>query len=108
MTTELRDNPDKSRFEIYDDGELAGFSDYQLAKDMIAIIHTEIDEAFGGRGLAKVLASEMLADVRARGLSVRPFCPYVRRTIERNPDMYLDLVRPADRARFDLPAEGEE
>lgn len=105
MATEVRDNPDKSRYEIFDDGELAGFSDYQLSKDMIAITHTEIDEAFGGKGLGKVLATDMLTQVRERGLAVRPFCPYVRRVIERNTDDYLDLVRPEDRSRFDLPEE---
>jgi predicted GNAT family acetyltransferase len=107
MATEVRDNPEKSRYEIYDDGELAGFSDYQLGKDMIAITHTEIDEAFGGKGLGKMLATDMLADVRTRGLALRPFCSYVRKVVERNTGQYLDLVRPEDRARFDLPEEAE-
>jgi uncharacterized protein len=107
MTTEVRDNTDRSRFEIFDDGELAGFSDYQLGTDMIAITHTEVDDAFSGRGLAKVLVTDMLDQVRGRELAVRPFCTYVRRTIERDTAQYLDLVRPEDRARFDLPDEAE-
>lgn len=105
MATEVRDNSAESRYEIHDDGELAGYSNYQLSKDMIAFTHTEIDDAFGGRGLGKVLVTGMLDQVRSRGLAVRPFCPFVRRTIERDTDGYLDLVRPEDRARFDLPEE---
>lgn len=102
MTTAVRDNTVKSRYEIYDP-ELAGFAEYQLGNDVIAFTHTEIDDAFNGRGLGKVLVSEMLADVRTRGLAVRPFCPYVRKVITQNQAEYLDLVRPEDRARFDLP-----
>lgn len=102
MTTAVRDNTEKSRYEIYDP-ELAGFAEYQLGKDMIAFTHTQIDDAFSGRGLAKVLVAEMLADVRERKLAVRPFCPYVRKVIAENQADYLDLVRPADRAQFDLP-----
>lgn len=107
MATEVRDNTEKSRFEVFEDGELAGFSDYQLGTDMIAITHTEVDEAFSGKGLAKVLVTDMLEQVRGRDLAVRPFCSYVRRTIERDTAQYLDLVRPEDRARFDLPEEAE-
>lgn len=99
----VRDNPDKSRYEIYDDDQLAGFTDYQLGSTVIAFTHTEVDEAFAGRGLAKILVTEALNDVRQRGLAVRPFCPYVRRVIAKNPDTYLDLVRAQDRERFDLP-----
>lgn len=106
MTATVRDNPQKSRYEIYD-GELAGFADYRLGKSVIAFTHTEIDEAFNGRGLAQLLVAEMLADVRRRGLAVRPFCPYVRKVIADNPSKYLDLVRPQDRARFGLPATTE-
>lgn len=102
MTTAVRDNPEKSRYEVFDP-ELAGFSEYQLGKSVIAFTHTEIDEAFGGRGLAKVLVTEALADVRERGMWVRPFCPYVRGVIEKNQADYLDLVRPEDRAQFNLP-----
>ena len=107
MAADVRDNPEKHRYEIHVDGALAGVIDYELGKDRIALLHTEIDDAFGGQGLGKVLVSGVLADVRARGLAVRPFCPYVRRTIQRNPDDYLDLVRPEDRSEFDLPEEGQ-
>lgn len=103
----VRDNPDEHRYEIYDDDQLAGFSEYKLGKDQIAFTHTEVDPAFGGRGLARKLVAEELADARRRGLGVLPFCPYVRKIIAGDPETYLDLVPAKERARFELPGHIE-
>lgn len=99
----VRDNPAQHRYEIYDGDQLAGFSEYKLTGSRIAFTHTETGDAFSGRGLARKLVAGELADARRRGLSVLPFCPYVRRVIAQNPDKYLDLVPARDRERFNLP-----
>lgn len=105
MTATVRDNPEKSRFDIFDDDEHAGFVEYRKKSDNVIVMpHTRVFDEFGGRGLARVLVTEALASVREQGLSVQPVCPYVRKVIAGDPDQYLDLVRPEDRARFDLPA----
>jgi predicted GNAT family acetyltransferase len=100
----VRDNPDKSRYEIYEGDELAAFVEYHLHADVIAFLHTETLEGFGGRGLASQLARETLDDARRRGLRVQPFCPFVRAFIKKHVDEYVDLVPEAERARFDLVA----
>ncbi|GGO00812.1 N-acetyltransferase [Microbispora rosea subsp. aerata] len=91
----VADNSEASRFEITVDGALAGFADYRLKGREISLTHTEIDPAFEGRGLGSALVRAALDAARDAGLSVLPFCPFVRRYIERHPG-YLDLV-PADR-----------
>lgn len=101
MSIVVRDNPQESRFEILVDDALAGFSVYELRDDVIAFIHTEIDEAYAGQGLAKILVTQALDTTRDTGLAVLPFCPYVRGFIQKNPD-YLDLVPEDQRARFKL------
>jgi predicted GNAT family acetyltransferase len=88
---EVRDNPGQHRFEIYDDGKLAGFARYQRRPGRVFFVHTEIDPAFEGRGLGGRLASGALDIVRASGERVVPLCPFVAHFIERNPD-YADLV----------------
>jgi predicted GNAT family acetyltransferase len=105
VTVTVRDNPSESRYEIYDDEQLAGFSDYKLTETKIAFTHTEVDPAFGGRGLAKQLVTEELDDARRRSLAVLPFCPYVRKVISENRPTYLNLVPAHDRARFQLTAD---
>ena len=43
--------------------------------------------------------------VRAGGLAVLPFCPFVRSFIAGHSDEYLDLVPGDLRGAFDLPAD---
>jgi len=92
-----------SRFEIHVDGCLAGFAQYRM-KDpgLIVFTHTEIDDAYEGRGLGSTLVRAALDAARDRGLAVRPDCPFVRAYIARHPDAYLDLVPEELRARLDL------
>lgn len=99
----VQEAPDKHRFEISVGGVLAGFTVYRASGDRYTFFHTEIDPAYGGRGLASVLIKQTLDEMRARNLSVLPQCPFVKRYISRHLD-YLDLVPAADRAAYDLPA----
>jgi hypothetical protein len=97
------DVPDRSRFEVHADGRLAGFAEYRF-KDpgLIVFTHSEIDDAFEGRGLGSTLVRGALDAARARGLAVRPDCPFVRGYIARHPDAYLDLVPEELRPRLGL------
>ncbi len=96
---EVRDRPDRSRYEVSVGGELAGVATYRLdeGRTEITLIHTEVDPAFRGRSLADRLARHALDDARERGLQVRPDCPFMRRFIKAHPE-YGDLV--ADWGRF--------
>ena len=90
--TEVRDNPDQHRFEIYDDdGRLAGFARYARRPGRIFFVHTEIDPAFEGRGMGSKLAAGALDAVRATGEHVVPLCPFVAHYIDTHP-AYADLV----------------
>jgi predicted GNAT family acetyltransferase len=95
------DAPDHGRFEIFVDGELAGFSEYVERPDVRVFPHTVIEEEFGGRGLATVLVRAALDQTRASGRSVLPLCPVVRGFIAKNPD-YLDLVPESRRGELGL------
>ena len=96
------DVAESSRFEIRVDGSLAGFAQYRM-KDprLIVFTHTEIDDAYEGRGLGSTLIRAALDTARSRGLAVRPDCPFVRAYIGRHSD-YLDLVPVDLRARLGL------
>jgi predicted GNAT family acetyltransferase len=97
------DAPDRSRFEVRVDGEVAGFTEYRRRPGLIAFIHTLIDPRFEGQGLGSELVRAALSQARSDGLSVLPFCPFVRSYIARHTE-YLDLVPEDVRAKFDLPA----
>ena len=101
MDVKVTDNPDKARFEIVADGELAGFVQYHLRDGVIAFTHTETDERFRGHGLASQLIRAALDSARARHLAVLPYCPFTRSWIEEHPE-YVDLVPAGRREQFGL------
>ncbi|GEL21885.1 N-acetyltransferase [Pseudonocardia sulfidoxydans NBRC 16205] len=85
------DRPDRSRFEILVDDEVAGRAFYQLRDGLIVFTHTEVDDRFGGRGIGGALARGALDAARARGLRVRPDCTFVKGWIDKHPE-YADLL----------------
>jgi predicted GNAT family acetyltransferase len=101
MATTVRDNHEKERYDVHEDGMHAGFSQYRKRGSLVAFIHTEVDPEFEGKGLGTALIKGALDDARAHGLHVLPFCPFVRSYIEHHPE-YVDLVPPERRADFDL------
>ena len=77
MATSILLNNELSRFEIYLDGELAGFAEFKLRDGKMALPHTEIDPKFGGQGLGSALIQYALDDAAIKKLLVAPYCPFV-------------------------------
>jgi predicted GNAT family acetyltransferase len=82
----ISDAPERKRFELTVDGELAGFLIYRAREGLIALIHTEVEDGYEGRD---------------QGLAVLPFCPFVNDWIKRHRE-YVDLVPAQYRANFEL------
>jgi uncharacterized protein len=101
MEPSVIDNAEQARFEIRADGELAGFVQYRRSGDEIALIHTETDRRFHGRGLAARLVNTVLDNAREQNLAVLPYCTYVRDWIAGHPG-YTDLVPESRRGDFGL------
>lgn len=97
----VTDNPAKMRYEIHEDGEVAGFITYAREGKVIIFLHTETDPRFRGDGLAGRLVRSSLDDARKRGLDVLPFCPFLRDWIAGHRE-YADLVPAPRRAEFGL------
>lgn len=51
--------------------------------------HTEVDEEYGGRGLAGLLLREALADSIRRKLTVVPVCPLFARHLKAHGDEFV-------------------
>jgi uncharacterized protein len=83
----VRDDREKSRFEAVDEsGVVAGFAAYRREGDRVVFTHTEVDDAFEGRGVGSVLVRTALDAVREEGLRVVAECPFVRSYVERHPE----------------------
>lgn len=92
---QVSNNETEHRYEARVDGKLAGFAEYELTPDLIVFTHTEVDDAFAGKGVGGALARFALDDVRDQGTrKVLPKCPFIKAWIGRHPD-YLPLVHGA-------------
>jgi len=80
-----------ARFSITVDGVPAGFTEYQDRGGQRVFPHTEIDDAFQGRGLASILIGEALTATKAAGLRILPLCSAVARYVAKH-DEFADIV----------------
>jgi len=87
LAAEVTDNPDRNRYEIREDGRLAGFSRYRDEDGVRVFMHTEIHSDFEGKGLGQVLAQEALEDVRRQGRRVIAECPFISAYIRDHPEV---------------------
>ena len=75
-------NESKGVFELYYDGKKAGLMTYSWAGDDKFIIdHTEVDEAYGGKGLGKDLVKAGVEYAREKNVKVIPLCPFAKKVI---------------------------
>jgi predicted GNAT family acetyltransferase len=95
-------NDELNRFEIYSDGELAGFAEFKIKNQIISYTHTEIDTKFGGQGLGGQLIKSALDEALEQNLEVAPYCSFVSAYIKKNSEKYLHLVPENKRASFNL------
>jgi uncharacterized protein len=88
----VQDNADSHRYEVFVDGDLAGYSAYRDAADRRVFTHTKIDPDYEGHGIGSALARGALDDVRRRHLTVVARCPFIAEYIDRHQE-YADLLR---------------
>ncbi|MDX1469429.1 MAG: GNAT family N-acetyltransferase [Acidimicrobiia bacterium] len=87
-----RHDPDNSRYVVEVDGEIVGYTEYHLRGPGIHFFyHTEIAEEYEGRGVGSVLVRFALDDVRSKGQTIVPLCPFVAAWLGRHPE-YNDIV----------------
>jgi predicted GNAT family acetyltransferase len=87
----VRDNPTELRYELLDGSEVVGEIRYRREPGALALVHTEVDPSYEGKGAAGLLVEEAVRDMRERGLGLIPVCPYVRAWLRRHPEQ-ADLV----------------
>jgi len=88
---EVVDVPEHRRFEARLGSKLVGISQYEIRDRVIALLHTEIDADQEGKGYGSQLARAVLADVRARDMSVIVRCPFLAAYVRRHQAEYPDI-----------------
>jgi uncharacterized protein len=81
----VTDNQDDSRLEMTVEGQLAELM-YRTRAGRLILVHTEVPEALGGRGLGGELVRAAIRKATAEGTTLVPLCPFARSWLERHPD----------------------
>ncbi|HEY5834227.1 GNAT family N-acetyltransferase [Streptomyces sp.] len=84
------DVPHHRQYEARIGGDVAGVATYIRTPELIAFIHTEVGEAYEGRGIGSTLARTALDQARVQGLQVIAICPFVQGWLAKHPE-YQDL-----------------
>src|ERR1700743_1549555 len=83
-------NEQRKEFQVELDGEMA-WLEYRLNEGNIVLMHTEVPEKLGGRGIGSALAEFAFAYARTHHLPVKVYCPFVAAYVKRHPD-HRDIV----------------
>ncbi|WP_349897253.1 GNAT family N-acetyltransferase [Parafrigoribacterium soli] len=88
MTGEIsiRLNEPESLYELSIDGERVGELVYRNHADTRVFLHTEVDPAHRGKGLATRLIAWALDDTRDAGKHLRVECPAVTEYLKNHPE----------------------
>ena len=97
----ITNNPAQHRYEAHIGSDLAGYCEYNLLSEAIRFTHTEVLEAFEGKGVGSALAKHVLDEARADGKHVIPVCQFIAGYIRKHRD-YADLVRPDVQRAFKI------
>ncbi|MGV8941370.1 MAG: GNAT family N-acetyltransferase [Lysobacter sp.] len=87
---DVQHQPERHRFVAAVDGA-EGVLDYVREGDIMAITHTEVPAAIGGRGIAGQLVKAAFDHARGVGWKVRPDCSYAAAWAGRHPE-YASLL----------------
>jgi uncharacterized protein len=83
----------EGEYTIAVEGKTVGLAAVADRDNQRVFYHTEVDEQFGGRGLANILVGEALEATRADGKRVVATCPMVAGFIKKHPE-FRDLTDP--------------
>ncbi|MCX8532781.1 GNAT family N-acetyltransferase [Chryseobacterium luquanense] len=87
---EVKQNNDEKHgsFEALIDGNKAGLMTYTWAgEDRFIIDHTEVEEAYNGKGVGKEMLIKAVEFARENGKKIIPLCPFAKATFQKNDDL---------------------
>lgn len=82
---QVRHDPAAHRFTAQVDGQ-DGYVEYTQGEGVMALTHTIVPAAIGGRGIAGALVKAALEHAREQGLKVAPRCSYAAAYMDRHPE----------------------
>ncbi len=82
----------RGAFYIEDDGKEIGLMHYLFSgPEKMIIDHTEVDGAYGGKGLGKQLVKAGVEYAREHHIKILPLCPFAKKVFSTTPE-FADVL----------------
>jgi predicted GNAT family acetyltransferase len=88
---EIIDVPSERRFVYRDGGGALAELQYEVRGDRFFLLHTEVPDRLGGRGLGGGLVRAAVDRAARERLTIVPWCPFARRWLKEHPDAAGDV-----------------
>ena len=86
MEYDLIDNEEKKQYEFHIEGLVPRIEYIKAKGGRIFLTHTEVPKKLEGKGVAGGLVRRVLEDIKQKGLTLVPLCPFVSMYIKRHPE----------------------
>lgn len=90
-TPQVVDHGEAGLLETMVEGERAELV-YRRRANRLILLHTEVPESIGGRGIGGALVEAAVEKAIREGLVLVPICPYASLWLKRHPDVAQKLV----------------
>lgn len=67
--------------------------EYELQKDRMFLIHTEVPQALAGKGVGNAIVEKTLQYLETNNLKLVPLCPFVAAYVKKHPEWKNLLVQ---------------
>ena len=74
--------PERNRSVACVDGKRVGECEFTVDGSVWSIVHTGVDPACGGRGIAKMLVLKVIEEARRQQVRIIPVCSYAARMMD--------------------------
>lgn len=88
----MEDRGSKGRYLYRAGGHEAQMTFSRVGASQIIIDHTDVPDAFRGRGIGAALVRCAVEDARRSGVKIRPLCPFARAQFHRHEEWRDVLV----------------
>jgi len=88
----ITDNQQNQQFEIWLDDDRA-YLEYRIKDGNLVLMHTEVPDKLGGKGIASALAAHAFNYARSHNMRVKVYCPFVATWLKKHSEQN-DIVIP--------------